>query len=208
MKKQQKNTTPFGWRCLDVFLTMCDLLWVIRWLGAITIICALFTPAAGQSVQSMVKNMPFPYAQGVAMDTTLYKNVKAKLEAADLLRINSAKSISDLQAQIKGTYAALEDSKKLGKYEAKQADSLRAVLAIKIGLLQTATGDLQRANSAFTDVLGSLPRRVRKQLTGATPATIALAVDEYIDLLQARKWKWSGVAVGVGFLGSLIVLIR
>lgn len=193
------NSTRFSSRCLRAAL-----LGLVLGLAAL---CALFTPADAQSVQSMVKNQPFPYAQGVSMDTVLYKSVKAKLQAAEQLKAASAATISALQTEISATNLALTDQKKLGGYDARKADSLLNVSQVQASQLETAKTNFDKAQKVITSVLASLPRRLRKQYQNSAPEQIATAVVDYINLLQVRKWKWAGVSLIVGGVGSLVGII-
>lgn len=155
-------------------------------------------PADGQSVQAMVKAQPFPYAQGVAMDSPLYRSVKAKLEAAEDLRISAQHTIDALSTEIDASRKAYADLQALDQYDAARADSLRQVTAMLEPQLTAAQGKLNQANQATDSVLQELPRRTRKALKGATPDQIATAVVDYIHTLQQRKWTWSAASALLG----------
>lgn len=171
---------------------------------ALAALCALFSPSNGQSVQAMVKNQPFPYAQGVAMDTVLYQSVKAKLSAAETLKTSSAQTIKALQNEITATAKALIDQQKLGQHDAKTADSLRTVLADLGTKFKTASEGLQSAQQATDEVLKVLPRSIRKIVQNQSPDQQAEAVVDFIGVLKARKWKWLGAGSGIAFVLTLI----
>lgn len=167
-------------------------------------LCALFTPAHAQSVQAMVQRQPFPYPSGVAMDTVLYKTVKAKLLAADSLRSSAQRHIKTLQAEIQLTRKAKDDLFRLQTYDAGRADSLTRQMNVLQGDLIEINALLTEAESAIDGVIRTLPRRIQKQLNPEEPEQIARATAEYVTLLQWRKWKWAGAAAGISFILSLI----
>lgn len=172
---------------------------------ALAAFCAHFTPSRGQAVQAMVKNQPFPYPSGVAMDTLLYSSVKAKLQAAELVKTRSAQTIATLQTEIRAIGKALIDQQVLGQHDAKTADSLRAVLAVLITKLQTAGDEVTAAQKAINQVLAVLPRSVRILVQQQTPDQQASAVTEYVGILKARKWKWLGAGAGMAFVFTLLI---
>jgi len=163
-------------------------------------LCALFTPADAQSVQAMVKNQPFPYPQGVAMDTVLYKSVKAKLQVAEQMKASASASITALQKEITGLRTALADVQNLSDHDAGQARTLGTQLELSESKLQKATTELKDAQRVIDKVVDELPRRVRKTLVSATPDQIATAVVDYIHTLQSRKWTWAGVSTVGGIV--------
>jgi hypothetical protein len=193
------NSTRFNSRCRKAGLLLLAL--------GLATLCALFAPANGQSVQAMVKNQPFPYAQGVAMDTLLYKAVKAKLQAAESLRLNSSERISALEAEITGMQTLLADQQKLGQYDALKADSLTQLTGDLTWELGKAKGALEQAQRTMNEVVRELPKRIQKKVVNASAAEVSTIVTDYIDVLQARKWKWAGVSTLIGGVGSLVTLL-
>ncbi|QIP14745.1 hypothetical protein G8759_20050 [Spirosoma aureum] len=155
-------------------------------------------------VQAMVKNQPFPYPCGVAMDTTLYVKVRARLLAADSLRSASERAIRALQAEIVATRKVIDDQFRLNQYDEAKAKTLLAQLNSLQGQLIQAQTTLREASLARDAIVKELPRKVRNQLQQATPDQIAAATVTYIHVLQNRKWKWAGWAAGSGvFLGFI-----
>ena len=197
MTNQRPNTTRLQWRCRKALVLLAAL--------AIASVMALFSPASGQ-VQSMVKNQPFPFPTGVAMDSALYASVRAKLVAAESLRISSQKAIQDLQGEIKATRTAKDNLFRLQQYDAHRADSLTTCMQTLQGKLQSAQDSLTTAQGAIDTVLGELPRRIRKALVSASPDQVATNVVTYVHTLQARKWKWLGAGTGIGTILTLIAL--
>lgn len=187
--------TRFEFRCLKAALLLVAL--------GLAAICALFYPAKGQSVQSLVKNQPFPFAQGVAMDTVLYKSIKTKLEAAEALRNSSVQTITALQVEITGLQTLLKAQKALATYDARTADSLGRIVADRTAKLDAATESLTLARRAIDDILKELPRRIQKTLKAATPDQIASAIVDYIHTLQKRKWYWAGASA----LGGIVLTL-
>lgn len=172
----------------------------------IGVLLSQYCPA--QSAQFMVKNQPFPYAQGVAMDTLLYQKVRARLLAADSLALAADNTIKALQAEILANRKARDEQFRLGQYDAAKAKTL----LVQSNVLQaqlTAAQDLQReAKLARNEIIKQLPRKTRKALVDATPEQIARSVVDYIDTLQARKWKWLAAGTGLGIAISIAVFAR
>ena len=195
MNKLLTNTTRFRSRCHNAFLLGIAL--------ALAFLCALFSPADAQNVQAMVKNQPFPYAQGVAMDTLVYRSVKTKLLAAEQLRVSSRKAVDSLQSEIRATRKAMDDQFRLGRYDARRADSLATKMNGLQAELATENRLADQAQQAIDEVLKELPRRVRKMLKTATPDQVAGATVDYIHTLQKRKWTWAGGSALVAFVLSL-----
>lgn len=166
---------------------------------------AALNAATAQSVQSMVKNQPFPFAQGVAMDTVLYKSVKAKLQAAEALKISSELAISSLKTEQKAIRQALADQRAVSAYDTKKLDSLSTLLVNTITRLEAARQLAGQAQRMTDEVLSKLPRSIRKTLVGATPERIATATLDYIQTLRVRKWYWAAGGAGIG--GSLFTLL-
>lgn len=187
MKKQKRNLIKAGLLFLSVILGVL-----------------LSQYSCAQSVQAMVKNQPFPYPTGVAMDTLLYKNVKTKLLAADSLRAASERAIKTLQTEILATRKAMDDQFRLGQYDAAKAQTLLVQMNILQRELVDAQALLREAQLARDKILRELPRKIRKVLESATPDQIAQATVEYIHTLQKRKWTWSGISAGAGFLLGVI----
>jgi hypothetical protein len=187
--------TRFEFRCRKAALLLLAL--------GLAVLCALFNPGKAQSVQSLVKNQPFPFAQGVAMDTVLFKSIKAKLEAAEALRNSSVQTIAALQAEITGMEALLKTQQALATYDAHTVDSLRLAVADRKARLDTATVSLSLAKRAIDDVVQVLPRPIRKILKTAPPDQVASAIVDYIHTLQKRKWNWAGASALAGIVLTL-----
>ncbi|RIV20526.1 hypothetical protein DYU11_21000 [Fibrisoma montanum] len=158
-----------------------------------------------QSVQAMVKDQPFPYATGVAMDTLLYARIKTRLVLADTLRIRSKRAVDSLQLEIRLTRKQLDDQVRLGQYDAGRAGALATQMNVQQSLLVDAQTSLRLAQLAFDEVLTALPRRVRKSLR--TADEIARATVNYVRTLQSRQWKWGGFGAGVGFVLGLALML-
>ncbi|RYC69751.1 hypothetical protein [Spirosoma sordidisoli] len=195
MKNLLVPSTRYGSRCRKALLLLVAL--------ALSALCALFTPAGAQGVQAMVKNQPFPYAQGVAMDTTIYAGVKAKLLAADALRKASKAAVDSLQREILKTRTALDDQTQLGRYDAGQAQALTQQLGSLQTQLVTAQVGYQRADESINRVLEALPRRYRNRAKSYDE--IALATEEYTRTMRWRPAKWGGAGIGLGFLLGVAV---
>ncbi|QIP16819.1 hypothetical protein G8759_31340 [Spirosoma aureum] len=192
MKKQKRNLIKAALLCLSVVL------------GLLLSKCSYGQTEPVPSVQAMVKNQPFPYYCGVAMDTLLYARVKARLVAADSLRAASERAIKALQAEIAATRKALDDQFRLGQYDKAKAQTLLVQMNMLQGQLTQVQDYLRQAQLARDAVVKELPRKVRKLLEQATPDQIAAATVDYIHLLQKRKWKWAGWSVGGGFVLGLL----
>lgn len=163
-----------------------------------------FCPA--QSAQFMVKQQPFPYAQGVAMDTLLYQKVRARLLAADSLALAADNTIKALQAEILANRKARDEQFRLGQYDAAKAKTLLVQANVLQAQLTTAQDLLREAKLARDEIVKQLPRKTRRALVDATPEQIARSVVDYIDTLQARKWKWLAAGGGIGFVLGLVIL--
>ncbi|MCX6216487.1 hypothetical protein [Spirosoma sp.] len=180
--------------------------WIILlFFFGLAMLWAALNAATAQSVQSMVKNQPFPFAQGVAMDTVLYKSVKAKLQAAEALKISSELAISSLKTEQKAIRQALADQRAVSAYDTKKLDSLSTLLVNTITRLEAARQLAGQAQRMTDEVLSKLPRSIRKTLVGATPERIATATLDYIQTLRVRKWYWAAGGAGIG--GSLFTLL-
>ncbi|GAB3550536.1 kinetochore Spc7 family protein [Spirosoma fluminis] len=191
------NSTRYTSRCHKAALLLIAL--------GLAALCALFTPADAQSVQAMVRNQPFPYKTGVAMDSALYANVKAKLQAADQLRVKARQAIDSLQKEIKATRRAMDDQALVGKHDKAQLEMLAAKMNSLQNDLNIAKSKLQQAEDTIAQIVNALPRRVRKSIT--TPDQIARATVDYIHTLQNRKWSWSAVSVIGGFLAGVAAIL-
>lgn len=166
----------------------------------------------------MVKNQPFPYHTGVAMDTLLYASLKSKLEVAQQLRKSADVRINSLISEITATRKAMDDQVRLGLHDAGRASTLATDMNLLQGNLANAQADRVKADRAFDEILDTLPRRVRKKLSrtgGGTairparnPEELAEATADYIKTLQSRTYKWAGVSGAVGIVFTLIAVLR
>lgn len=193
----------FFWSLAGLYVLASAVLPMLLLVGLLLLV----GPADAQSVQAMVKQQPFPYRTGVAMDSALYANVKAKLLAAEQLRKTSEQAIRDLQAEIGLTRKAMDDQMALGRHDKAQADRLAGEMNRLQGELNVAKSSLSQAEQAIGNVLVALPRRVRKTLRNATSEQIAAATLDYLHTLQKRKWTWSGAGVLAGLIGGLCLLL-
>ncbi|QJD79549.1 hypothetical protein [Spirosoma rhododendri] len=180
--------------------------WKLLLLGAAVLISFLLAgfDASGQPV-AMVKQQPFPYPVGVAIDTATYGAVKAKLRAADRLRVSAQHRIDSLQAEVAATRKALDDQFRLGKYDAGTAMGLTARMNLIQSELASAQNSLRVAEGAIDGVLALLPRSVRNKLRVDQPDKIADALSEYVSTLKKRKWRWSAAFFGAGALAALLL---
>lgn len=156
---------------------------------------------------AMVKQQPFPFSMGVAMDTTTYGLVKAKLRAAEQLRISSQKTVESLQLEIRQTRQALDDQFRLGKYDAGVAMGLTAKMNLLQADLVRAQETLRSAETAIDGVLQLLPRHIRKNLAVGQPDKIADALSDYVSTLKKRKWTWSGSFLIVGVVTGIALIL-
>ncbi|QIP15693.1 hypothetical protein G8759_25195 [Spirosoma aureum] len=189
---------------LNNTLIRAGLLFLSLVIGLLLSKCSYGQTQSAPSVQAMVRNQPFPYHSGVAMDTVLYVRVKTRLIAADSLRAAAEKAIKTLQSELLATRKAIDDQFRLGQYDKAKAQTLLAQLNILQGQLVQAQDWLRQAQLARDAVVKELPRKVRKLLEQATPDQIAAATVDYIHVLQKRKWKWAGWSVGGGFVLGLL----
>lgn len=155
----------------------------------------------------MVQHQPFPYPTGVAMDNATYGLVKAKLLAADSLRITSSRAIADLQAELNLHQTAYAELFKLDQYDKARAQTLLAQLTVLQAQLTQAQATLRGAGLARDQIVGQLPRSIRKTLSDATPDQIAQATVDYLKTQKKRKWKWLGWGASVGTLLGILAPI-
>lgn len=213
MKNLLAASTRFGSRCrrAAVLLGVLLLVGLYALLSAILPgllligVLALIHPADAQRVQAMVKNQPFPYKTGIAMDSTLYSAVKAKLQAAEQLRETSRKAVDSLKKEVLLTRKALDDQARLSHYDQHKSEGLITQMNQLQQQLATAQADVKRADELVASVLAELPRRLRKDLKSAPAGVVAAATVNYVQTLQHRKWTWSGVSATAGILLGILL---
>ncbi|MBD2700147.1 hypothetical protein IC229_05840 [Spirosoma sp. BT702] len=215
MNVVSKNTIRSGWNSLKSYLVSSRLGQAVASPNFLKVVVTLSlllqlvqcTHCTGQSVQAMVKQQPFPYATGVAMDTATYQAVRAKLQAADQLKRDARRAIDSLLHEVNLTYKGLLDQQALRQHESTRLNEALTRMQLIDTQLSQATTKLKQAEQIRDAVLQTLPRRIRKQLTTASPDVVAEQVATYIKTQQRRKWSWASVSLTGGFvLGVLTAL--
>jgi predicted DCC family thiol-disulfide oxidoreductase YuxK len=178
----------------------------------IAYLLASFNPAAAQpgevkevQTRAMVKNMPFPFEDGVAVRSARWQLMTQNLIAADTLRAQSERTINSLKTGITADSVSLVKLKSLSGYNAHKADSLSREMSVKQDSLDKSEANLTLATGVIERIVGKLPRGLRKVVVLLPLEKQATAICDYIATLRWRKWYWFGTGIPVGAAALLFL---
>ena len=156
-------------------------------------------------VVPLTSRQPFPFHTGVAMAMPTYSGIKAKISAAQTLKIASRRAVDSLTVEANALRGALADQQRLTRHDEATTVRLLTDLATAQTRLTTASQQLTQATAILDQVRAWLPRRYRKRAT--TDAALGLAFEEYTERLARRPLKWGVGGAVLGALGTLVLLI-
>jgi hypothetical protein len=170
---------------------------------------ASFNPATAQPAEvhtrAMVKNMPFPFEDGVAVRSARWQLLTQNLIAADTLRAQSERTIKSLKKGIAADSVSLAKLKSLSGYNSHKADSLSREMGVKQDSLTKFEANLTLATGVVERIVGKLPRGLRKTVVLLPLDRQATAVCDYIATLRWRKWYWFAAGIPTGSAALLIL---
>ncbi|WP_128544084.1 hypothetical protein [Larkinella soli] len=166
---------------------------------------SLSLQAQTADVLLLKKGAPFPFASGAALDQRVYDQVKAKLAAAEQLRIDGEKAIADLKLQITALETALKDKQAIIEYDAQSYRELYQKYAVATEALKAADHQVQQTTDVIERVKALLPRKLRKR--SLTAPEIALSLEEMAEKLRKRPLKWGLAGALLGAIGALVIAL-
>lgn len=161
-------------------------------------------PAPSPIVQGVLfqqKGAPFPFASGAALDSSVYAATKRQLQLADQLQVAARRAVDSLKLESALIRKALDDQRALGQHDQQQYIALSGRYVLVQQQLIDAEKQYQTASKAIERIIRKLPARYRTE--GMSYEEIALATEQYVGLLQKRKWKWAAAAGAGGFILGL-----
>jgi hypothetical protein len=159
----------------------------------------------GQDVVILKEKEPFPFAEGAGLNLFTYQAVKAKLVAAEAMKVAADSAVKSLQLSVDALKVALEDKQNLIDHDSQEYQRLYGDYTLAVRTLQNENRRIEQADYLINAVRSLLPKRVQKRADTSEKVTFAL--EEYTSKIRKRPLRWCIAGLAIGLVSGVSLTI-